>query len=91
MSQVIAGRGSVRLLRTQVDQDVTGYDDLTDLELLATALHDALTARHAGQLGGPGVDEAALQRAARRARRQAATVLLRTQVGALRQMVRAAA
>lgn len=97
MNKVIAGRWgwsaadlAVRL-EQDIDPDVDSYADLSDLELLATALHDALTAQHAGVLGGPGVDEAALARAARRARRRDASALLRTQVGQLRQMVRAAA
>jgi hypothetical protein len=42
---------------------------LTDAELLASALHDALNAHQAGVIAGPGVDEVALRRAERQARR----------------------
>jgi hypothetical protein len=97
MDKVIRGRRAawsadlaVRL-EQDIDPDIDGYADMSDLELLATAVHEALTARHEGLLGGPGVDEAALARAARRARRRDASALLRAQVSPLRQMVRAAA
>lgn len=82
------------VVRPAAAMQIDTYDidvDLSDLELLATALHDALTARHAGILGGPGVDDVALERAARRARRADATALLRSQVTPLRQMAGRAA
>jgi hypothetical protein len=102
MEHITAGRAGVFDLADHPDLAVqTGaaayvdaYDidaDLSDLELLATALHEALTAWHEGTLGGPGVDEAGLVRAARRARRRDASTLLRTQVGQLHQLRRAAA
>lgn len=100
MHNVTAGRAgvqapydlSIELVKrgADVDPDVDGYAELSDLELLATALHDALTAHCSGVLGGPGVDDIALHQAARRARRRDASVLLRTQVGRLRTLVRAA-
>jgi hypothetical protein len=74
-----------------VDPDVDGYTELSDLELLAAALHDALTAHCSGVLGGPGIDEVALQQAARRARRRDANTLLRTQVGRLQKYAAVAA
>jgi hypothetical protein len=77
-------------LEQNVDSDLDGYADLSDTELLATALHDAVAAQHAGVLGGPGVEETALERAARRARRRDASALLRTQVTSLSELVRAA-
>jgi hypothetical protein len=66
--------------------EVYGEADLTNLELLATALEDALTAQRKGRLAGPGVADEALIRAARRARHQDASALLRTQVGQLNAM-----
>jgi len=43
--------------------------DLSDLELLSSALQEAMDAHRAGLVLGPGVDEVALRRAERRARR----------------------
>ena len=43
--------------------------DLSDQDLLASALCEAMDARRDGELGGPGVDEVALRRAEQRARR----------------------
>ena len=48
---------------------VSTEPELTDLELLSSALQDALSARHAGIIAGPEVDEVALRRATRRALR----------------------
>lgn len=53
---------------------------LSDLELLAVALQDAMDAHRAGVIVGPAVDEVALARAARRARRRDAARMLRTVV-----------
>ncbi|MCT2587774.1 hypothetical protein [Actinophytocola gossypii] len=55
--------------------------DLSDLELLSSALQDAMDAHRAGVLVGPGVDEVALARAERRARRRDAARLLRVVPG----------
>lgn len=43
-------------------------DELSDLELLASALREAVEARATGALGGADVDEVGLRRAERRAR-----------------------
>ena len=56
-------------------------DDLSDLELLASALQDAMDAHRHGVIVGPAVDEVALARAARRARRRDLARALRTVVG----------
>lgn len=45
-------------------------DELSDLELLSSALQDATAAYHLGVIVGPVVDEVALRRAERQARRQ---------------------
>lgn len=45
-------------------------DDLSDLDLLSAALQDAVTAHREGLIVGPGLDEVALRRAERRARRR---------------------
>lgn len=55
--------------------------DLSDLALLSSALQDAMDAHAQGVLIGPGVDEVALRRAARRARRRDAVRMLRTIAG----------
>lgn len=68
MNQVIAGH--------DVHEDA-----LSDLELLADALHEALTAHRSGAVIGR-LDEVALWRAERHARRADAQRLLRTQVTA---------
>ena len=44
--------------------------ELSDLELLSSALQDAMAARREGVIVGPGLDEVALARAERRARRR---------------------
>ena len=54
---------------------------LSDLDLLASALEDALDAHGRGVLIGPALDEIALTRAARRARRRDAARALRTVAG----------
>ena len=51
---------------------------LSDLELLSSALQEAMDAHRSGLLAGPGVDEVALRRAERRARRSDAARMLRT-------------
>jgi hypothetical protein len=56
-------------------------DELSDLELLASALQDAMDAHRQGVIVGPAVDEVALVRAARRARRRDTARALRTSVG----------
>jgi hypothetical protein len=55
-------------------------ETLSDLELLASAVRAALDAHAAGVLLGPVLDEVALERAARRARRRDAARMLRTVV-----------
>jgi hypothetical protein len=55
--------------------------DLSDLELLSSALQDAMDAHRAGLIVGPGVDEVALRRAERRARRADAARMLRAVPG----------
>jgi hypothetical protein len=49
---------------------------MSDAELLSSALLDALEAHRIGLVVGPGVDEVALRRAERRARRADAARLL---------------
>jgi hypothetical protein len=56
-------------------------DNMSDLELLGTALQDAMDARREGVIVGPSVDEVALARAERRARRRDTTRALRTSTG----------
>lgn len=51
-------------------------DGLSDLELLSSALQDAVAAQREGVLVGPCLDEVALARAARRARRRDAVRLV---------------
>lgn len=53
-------------------------DEMSDLELLASALEDAMDAYRAGVIVGPPLDVVALGRAARRARHQDVARLLRT-------------
>lgn len=53
-------------------------DDLSDLELLASAAEDAMDAYRAGVIVGPVLDMVAFERAARRARHQDVARLLRT-------------
>jgi len=52
--------------------------ELGDLELLSAALQDAMDAHRQGVIVGPTVDEVALARAERRARRRDTARLLRT-------------
>ena len=56
-------------------------DELSDLELLAIALQDAMDAHREGVIVGPSVDEVALARAERRARRRDAARVLRMSAG----------
>jgi hypothetical protein len=44
--------------------------ELSDLDLLSAALQDAVAAHREGVIVGPGLDEVALRRAERRARRR---------------------
>jgi hypothetical protein len=53
---------------------------MTDLELLASALEDAMDAYQAGVIVGPALDVVAFERAERRALHQDVTQLLRTAV-----------
>jgi hypothetical protein len=57
-----------------------GSDALSDLELLGSALQEAMDAHRAGVIVGPALDEVALARAERRARRRDAARLLRSAV-----------
>ena len=52
--------------------------EMSDLELLASALEDAMDAYGAGVIIGPRLDAVAYERAVRRARRQDAARVLRT-------------
>lgn len=54
--------------------------ELSDLELLAQAAQEAEDAHLRCVLGGPGMDEVQLHRAARRARRRDARRLRNTQI-----------
>lgn len=69
-------------LGTDIDRPAElGVDEseqLSDLELLSSALQDALDAHAAGVLVGPAVDEVGWESAARRARRADAARKLRT-------------
>ena len=56
-------------------------DEMSDQELLASALQDAMDAYRAGVIVGPALDVVALGRAERRARRRDTARLLRTAVG----------
>lgn len=51
------------------DEDQVSEVSLSDLDLLSTALHEALQAQENGEVIGPEVDEVTLRRAERRARR----------------------
>lgn len=64
----------------ELDTETYGEDELSELELLSVALQDAMDAQHAGQVAGPVLDEVALRRAERRARRADAARVLRTRV-----------
>jgi len=55
-------------------------DPQADLDLLAVAFQEAMDAHRQGVILGPTVDEVALARAARRARRADARRVLRTTV-----------
>lgn len=55
-------------------------DEMSDLELLASALEDAMDAYGAGVLIGPRLDAVTYERAMRRARHQDVARLLRTAV-----------
>ncbi len=54
---------------------------LSDLDLLASALQEAMDAHRRGVIVGPAVDAVALARAARAARRRDVRRVLRTVVG----------
>jgi hypothetical protein len=54
--------------------------EMSDLELLGSALEDAMDARRKGVLIGPALDSVAFERAERRARHQDVARLLRTAV-----------
>lgn len=56
-------------------------DDLSDLELLSSALEDAMDACRTGVLIGPALDTVALARATRRALRADAARVLRVTWG----------
>lgn len=51
----------------EVAEMFVDFGELTNLELLAVALQDAMDARSSGLIIGPAVDRAALRRANRRA------------------------
>jgi len=55
-------------------------NEMSDLELLASALEEALDAYQAGVIVGPALDPVAFERAERRARRQDVVQVLRTAV-----------
>ncbi|KAA5829565.1 hypothetical protein F1721_24940 [Saccharopolyspora hirsuta] len=56
--------------------------ELSDLELLSQALQEAQDAHARGLIGGPGLDELQLERAARRARKADTKRLLNTRIPA---------
>jgi hypothetical protein len=62
--------------------DAIETKNLTDTELLAAALQDAMDAHSRGLVIGPPVDEVALARASRRALRRDTARALRTVGGA---------
>ena len=66
------------LTNEYIDGLRTEAGELSDLELLAAALEDAMDAYGAGVIIGPRLDAVAYQRAVRRARRQDAARVLRT-------------
>ena len=55
-------------------------DEMSDLELLASALEEAMDAYQAGKVLGPALDPVAFARAARRARQRDVARLLRSTV-----------
>lgn len=55
-------------------------DEMSDLELLASALEDAMDAYQSGVIVGPALDVMTFERAERRARHQDVARLLRTVV-----------
>lgn len=65
----------------KVVQEQIEFVDESDLSLLADALLAAEDARRSGTIVGPVVDEIALRRAERRARRSDARRVLRTHIG----------
>lgn len=65
-------------MRTTSEQ--VNESELSNKQLLAQALQEAMDAYANGELGGPGLDEVQLKRAARRARRADANHLLNTQI-----------
>lgn len=66
--------------RTELRADELA-DGMSDMELLATALQEAMDAHRRGVIIGPAVDEVALTRAERRARRRDTQRTLRATVG----------
>lgn len=71
--------GHVRVVRDWGrDEEVYAEPGLSGVELLGLAAEDAAEAHMAGLLGGPGLDQVALHRARRRARRQDVAAALRT-------------
>lgn len=66
-----------------MDTIIEGHeaDSLSDLELLSSALQEAMDAHRQRLLIGPAVDEVALRRAERRARRADAARMLRAVPG----------
>lgn len=66
METVTSGQADDADLIEATDRFVD-FDELTNLELLAVALQDAMDARNAGLIIGPAVDRARLERANRRA------------------------
>jgi hypothetical protein len=65
------------LIQPDFEGDV---DSLSDLDLLSDALAQATAAREGGHVVGPEIDELALRRSERRARRSDARRTLATQV-----------
>lgn len=61
-----------------VDTATYAEPELSDAELLGLAAEDAVEAHRAGLVAGPALDEVALQRARRRARRSVVAAALRT-------------
>ncbi len=55
-------------------------DSMSDLEVLGSALEDAMEAYQSGVIVGPALDTAAFKRAARRARHRDVARLLRSSV-----------
>jgi hypothetical protein len=66
---------------TASETATTQADHLSDLELLSSALQEAMDAHRLRLLIGPAVDEVALRRAERRARRADAVRMLRAVPG----------